>query len=167
MYQDPWRHGRQQLLHTVQDAYGALGRDDLVAFCALLDDQIEWRHPLGFGAPLGGTHLGPVAVAQNVVRTSREQWAQLTYTPHAYLSGAEHVIALGRSIYVSHTGTRGSAEFAHVWLFADDRVVGVRVFEDTAIAGLHRHSTQGHVVCDPRERASEPRDPAGDPRESV
>lgn len=127
-------------LRTVHHAYSALRRGDLAAFCVLLDDQVEWRHPLGFGPPLGGTHLGPVAVAQNVIRSAHARWAELTHLPESYLSGPGHVLALGRSTYLGPSGNRGSADFAHLWLFDADRVIGVRIFEDTAIAGRYRRA---------------------------
>jgi Ketosteroid isomerase-related protein len=121
-------------LRTVRGAYAALARGDLAMFAAHFDEQVEWQHPRGFGAPFGGTHLGAVAIVQSVFARRSDGWAGVDHAPLSFLPGADHVVALGRTTFHGFAGTSGSADFAHVWLLDEARVVGVRVFEDTAIA---------------------------------
>lgn len=134
-------------LRAVRGAYAALARGDLAMFTAQFDDHVEWHHPHGFGEPFGGTHLGSVAIVQSVFAPRCENWAAVTHAPLSFLHGSDHgsdhVLALGRTRFVGFGGTSGTAEFAHVWLLDEHRIVGVRVFEDTAIAAAHKGTPGG------------------------
>lgn len=121
-------------------AYDALHRGDLLSFTAQLDDQIEWHHPHGFGAPFGGFHRGPVAVLQNVVHGAQHGWARVEYLPSRYLVGPDHVVVLGTSRYHGDGGSVGDSAFGHVWLLQHGRASEVHVFDDTALALQHRRT---------------------------
>ena len=123
---------------AVHAAYAALGRGDLLTFTSHLDDQVLWHQPQGFGPPFGGAHRGPVAIMQNVVRGWTDAWHGVSFSPATFLAGDNHVVALGATSYHGPGGTVGRTQFAHVWLLSDNRAVEVHVFEDTAIAALHR-----------------------------
>lgn len=125
-------------VRVVRDAYAALDQGDLDAFAAVLSPQVQWEHPFGFGWPLGGMHLGPVAVIRNVFTVGRQGWAAVEHRPVQYLTGPDHVLALGRTSFHAHSGEVDVGGFAHLWLLAEGEVTGVQVFEDTAVALRHR-----------------------------
>jgi ketosteroid isomerase-like protein len=135
--------GRTAPEEAVRAAYEALHRGDLLSFTAHLDDQIEWHHPRGFGAPFGGSHRGPVAVLQNVVHGAHQAWAQVEYLPARFLAGPGHVVVLGTSRYHGHAGTVGEAAFGHVWLLRNGRADEVHIFDDTAVALRHGRTGGG------------------------
>ena len=126
----------------VRSAYAALHRGDLLTFTGQLHDDVVWHHPAGYGPPLGGVHHGPVAIMQNVLATHAQHRAEVRYEPTEYFVGEDHVLALGQAAYAGPHGG-GTADFAHLWLHAGGLVIGVRAFEDTAVALRHRGS-EGH-----------------------
>ena len=51
---------------VVKAAYGAFARGDVPTVMRLIDPKAEWVETVAKGLPGAGTHVGPVAVAENV-----------------------------------------------------------------------------------------------------
>ncbi|HEY8301872.1 MAG TPA: hypothetical protein VIG48_08230, partial [Jatrophihabitans sp.] len=67
-----------------------------------------------------------------------DAWAGISHAPLSFLRGPDHVLALGRTTFRGFAGTSGTADFAHVWFVDQESIIGVRVFEDTAIAARYK-----------------------------
>lgn len=135
--------GEEERLRLVKSAYEDLDRGDLISFLGILDDQVEWQHPAGLGPPLGRVHRGPLAVVQDVLGELSECWEDIRFSPSTFLAGPGHVVVLGDTTFRGVDGRSAGGQFAHVWMMHNERAARVLVFEDTAIAMLHRRGPEG------------------------
>ena len=123
-----------QAKDVVQRAYASLAAGNLLDLLGDLDDQVEWHEPLGFGAPLAGTHQGPTAVVRDVLGQLASRWPGYRLDPVDYFECGDRVVVLGDAVLIAVDGLPVVTAFAHVWRLREGRVVDVRVFADTALA---------------------------------
>jgi uncharacterized protein len=119
----------------IKGAYAAFARGDLAAVLAIFDPKIAWSEASGFPT-VGGTHVGPQAVAAVLGRVAAE-WDGLTVTPDQYVSEGDTVIALGETQGRHRaTGKYFRSRFAHEWRLSNGRITEWRAHIDTALAQM-------------------------------
>ena len=76
--------------------------------------------------------MGPQAVLDGVFMRLALEWEEFTVTPQEWLDAGDHVVLLGTygGTYKA-TGRSVRAQFAHVWLVTDGRVVRFQQYTDT------------------------------------
>jgi hypothetical protein len=116
---------------AVRRAYAAFAAGDLDGALAAMHPQVEWHQAQGL--PHGGVYHGLEAVRAAVFDPIwREWWSSFTATPETVIGAGDDVVALGRYQGTARaTGRPLDVPFAHVWTFADGRVVRFRQFVDT------------------------------------
>ena len=113
----------------VETAYAHFAAGDIEAFLALLDPNVTWVDAEGY--PYAGTHVGPDGVVEGVIARIGAEWDDYAVVPNTYVADGDRVVALGtyRGTYKA-TGRSVEVAFAHVWQFADGKVVSFRQFTD-------------------------------------
>jgi ketosteroid isomerase-like protein len=115
---------------TVASLYAALGRGDVSALLAGLDETIEWVVPAGLH--YGGTYRGRQAVLDNVFARFTTDWRDFRVTPQEIIDAGDRVVSLGHYAGVSvGTDKTMTARFAHVWWFRDGVPVRFETVLDT------------------------------------
>lgn len=108
--------------------YDALGRGDVTALLAGLDERIEWVVPPGLH--YGGTYRGPEEVLQHVFSRFVTEWQDFTVAPAEIMDAGDRVVALGHySGRNLATGKQMRTRFVHVWRLRD----GVPVHFETVL----------------------------------
>ena len=113
----------------VQQAYVDFAAGDVPAFLAILDPNVTWTDAEGY--PYAGTYVGPDALVEGLIARIGAEWDDYTVVPNALIADGDRVVALGDySGTYKATGRSVTAPFAHVWQFADGKVVSFRQFTD-------------------------------------
>jgi uncharacterized protein len=117
---------------ALEAAYKAFAVGDVPTVLALMDDQIEWIEMAGIA--YGGTYTGPQAVVENIFTPLVTEWDGFSVTPHEYIDAGDTVVAVGRyGGTFKATGNALDCDFAHIWEFADGKVIRFRQFVDSEI----------------------------------
>ena len=116
---------------VVRRSYAAFDAGDLDGALAPFHPEVEWHQAQGL--PHGGVYHGLAAVRAAVFDPiAREWWSSFTAAPETVLEAGDDVVALGRYRGVARrSGRELDVPFAHVWSFADGRVVRFRQYVDT------------------------------------
>jgi ketosteroid isomerase-like protein len=116
---------------VVERAYAAFDAGDLDGALAPFQPDVGWHQAQGL--PHGGVDRGLAAVGAAVFDPiAREWWSSFTAVPETVLEAGDEVVSLGRYRGVARrTGRALDVPFAHVWNFADGKVVRFRQFVDT------------------------------------
>jgi hypothetical protein len=113
----------------VETAYANFAAGDVEAFLAILDPEVTWTDAEGY--PYAGTYVGPDALLEGLIARIGAEWDDYTVAPNTYVSDGDRVVALGDySGTYKATGRSVEAPFAHVWQFADGKVVSFRQYTD-------------------------------------
>ena len=133
----------QDNVQMVQQIYAAFGRGDIPAILNTMADGVEW-HDVEW-------RLGPGDTLPWTLRRGRDGVAQffqdlggalevLGFEPKEFIAQGEKVVALGSvQARVKSTGRTFDDNWAMVWTFGGDKVVGFRIYHDTgAIAAAFR-----------------------------
>lgn len=107
-------------LDVVRGVYEAVGRGDLDAVVAALDEDIEWIEPAG--ATYGGTYRGPDAVVDEVLGSVVGEWEEFTVDPERFVVDDGTVVALVTHRGLHASGERFEAPIADVWEVEDGNV---------------------------------------------
>ena len=123
--------GHAHNLAAVRSSYAAFSRGDLDGALASMHDDIVWHQAEGLAH--GGVYHGLAAVRAAVFDPIEESWWEdFDAVPGELLAGDDHVVAIGRyTARAKDTGRPLDVPFAHVWKFADGKVVGFHQFTDT------------------------------------
>lgn len=118
-------------VEVVKQMYEAFGNRDRDTILTLFDPNIEWVQNEGF--PGGGTHVGALAVLDNVFAKFRQDWDVWQAPVSEWLDAGEIVVAVGeyRGTYKA-TGRSMTAAFAGLYRVELGRIVQFRQFTDTA-----------------------------------
>ena len=93
-------------------------------------DDIAWTEAKGF--PYGGTYTGMEAIGKNVFHRLATEWTDYTFTPEAYVSEADNVVAYGTYTAVNNsTGKSLTARVAHLWQLKGGKIVRFEQFVDS------------------------------------
>ena len=107
-----------------------------------MHEDIEWIEPdgaPGVGAmdKNSGVYRGKDDVMGRMFGQLGNYWDDFTANPDTYIDGGEYVVVLGHlRAKAPETGADAEAPTAHVYRFADGKLVWWRCYEDTAL--LHR-----------------------------
>lgn len=117
---------------VVQQAYEAVGRNDIPAVLSLLTDDVEWTLQGPSTIPFAGTRHGHEGVAEffTLVESNLEfQQFEL----RDFVSQGDTVVVIGyeRNL-IKPTGRAFDQEWAHVYTLKDGKIATFRAFENTA-----------------------------------
>jgi ketosteroid isomerase-like protein len=117
-------------VESVQRAVEAWNADDLDAFLAELDADVEWHPAIEPGLEGKATIYRGHDGAQKVWRENRgEAWERLTNRPQEFRDLGESVLVLGRlGLTARTTGIEFSQEVGEVFDFRAGKIVRVRDF---------------------------------------
>jgi ketosteroid isomerase-like protein len=123
----------------VKDTYAAFGRGDVPTLLEALADDVEWVAPGPSDVPTTGTRRGKQAV-QAWFGILAEALDFRVFEPREFIAQGDKVVAL---VHTEVTSRRNGREFggnaAHLWAFADGKVIRFEAFEDTAaLAAAYR-----------------------------
>jgi ketosteroid isomerase-like protein len=117
-------------VETVQRAVEAWNADDLDAFLAELDADVEWQPAIEPGLEGKATTYRGHDGARKIWRQDRgEAWERLTNRPHEFRDLGESVLVLGRlDLTARTTGIEFSQEVGEVFDLQGGKIVRVRDF---------------------------------------
>jgi uncharacterized protein len=130
------RHEPMPLLadetEALRAAYAALNRDDIPAFAAVLDPQIERIEPADF--PQGGTYRGLEAVKAHISK-ARRTWAEGSCEPQRFIVAGDRIIVLVHvRVRLKHETEWREGRIADVYTFRHGKAIQFRTFADEAQA---------------------------------
>jgi ketosteroid isomerase-like protein len=127
---DTGRAMSQEKVETVQRAVEAWNADDLDAFLAELDADIEWHPAIQPGLEGKATTYRGHDGARKIWRQDRgEAWERLTNRPQEFRDLGESVLALGHmDLSARATGIEFSQELGEVFDFRAGKIVRIRDF---------------------------------------
>lgn len=120
-------------LDTVKSFYAALGRGDVAAVVALLDDPLAWTEAEGFPYH-AGTWNSPQAVVDGLLAPLARDWDGFSARADSFVSEGDEVVAFGAYGGASRaTGRVLAAPFAHRWRVTGGRIDRFVQYTDTAL----------------------------------
>jgi ketosteroid isomerase-like protein len=120
----------QENVEAVRRAIEAWNADDLDAFLAELDTDVEWQPAIESGLEGEATTYRGHDGARKVWREDRgESWERLTNRPHEFRDLGESVLVLGHlDVTARKTGIQFSQEVGEVFDFRAGKIVRIRDF---------------------------------------
>jgi ketosteroid isomerase-like protein len=117
-------------VESVQRAVEAWNADDLNAFVAELDADVEWHPAIQPGLEGTATTYRGHAGARRIWRQDRgEAWERLTNRPHEFRDLGESVLVLGHiDVTARATGIEFSQEVGEIFDFRAGKIVRIRDF---------------------------------------
>lgn len=120
-------------LETVKAFYAALGKGDVPAVLALLNDDLSWTEAEGFPY-FSGTWRTPQEVLEKLLVPLSQDWEGFSARPESFVSDGEEVVSFGNYGGTHRGSGRGmAAPFAHRWRVVAGRVVLFIQYTDTAL----------------------------------
>jgi len=115
-------------IESVKAAYAALNRNDVPAFVALLDPQIERIEPAD--TPEAGTFCGLEAVRAHIAK-ARDTWAEGGCTPEKLTVMGDRVVAhVHVRVRLKHEAEWRKGQTTDVFTFRNGKVIHFRTFFD-------------------------------------
>lgn len=123
----------QENLVVVQQAFAALGQNDLEGFKRKLSEDVEWKAPGPADVlPFAGVHHGPDEVVKWWKKLGECEEA-LRFAPKTFIPYEDEVIVVGDSeMRVRATGKELSAEWVQIYTVQDGKITKFGEFYDTA-----------------------------------
>lgn len=118
---------------VVRGLYAAFATGDVPAVLAGLDAQVEWREAESFPYADGNPYIGPDAVLQGVFARIGADWDGFSLRVEQVLAvEGDRVLATGRyQARRKGSGDALDAQFAHLWILRDGKVVCFQQYADT------------------------------------
>ena len=117
---------------TVQELYTAFGRGDIPSILNALAEDVEWHEPPGGEAPFKGTYRGREGVGQFFTWLAEAVEVE-AFEPREFYAHGDTVVALGRYRFRTRkTGKAYDTDWAMVWRFRGNKVVGFEIYKDSA-----------------------------------
>ncbi len=127
-----------QNTEITKNLYAAFAEGNIPAVLGAMSADVQWTEAAG--GPYGGVSIGPEAVLENVFMKLGTEWDGFSAVPREYVASDSTVVALGEySATYKATGKSFKAPFAHVWKFANGKVVSFEQYTDTVV---HRQPMQ-------------------------
>ena len=118
---------------SVRGFYAALGRGDLDAALALLDEQVKWIE--AELSPYYTSELtGAAAILETVLRPVGRDFEGFAASPSDFLSEADRTAAFG--LYIGRSRSTGRllrAPFVHLWSVHAGKLVRFVQYTDSAV----------------------------------
>ena len=120
----------QENVETAQRAIEAWNADDLDAFLAVLDADVEWHPAIQPGLEGRATTYRGHDGARTIWGQDRgEAWERLTNRPHEFRDVGESVLVLGHLDLIARaTGIEFSQEVGEVFDFRGRKIIRIRDF---------------------------------------
>ena len=120
----------QENVEAVQRAVEAWNADDLDAFLAELDADVEWHPAIEPGLEGAATiYRGPDGARKIWGQDRGEAWERLTNSPHEFRDLGESVLVLGHmDLTARKTGIEFSQELGEVFDLRAGKIVRIRDF---------------------------------------
>lgn len=128
----------QDLLGTVNAAYGAFGRGDIPALLQQLHPDVSWQFIGDSAAPYTGRVQGHDGVMRWFGQVAQSDQIQ-SFEPREFLVGTDHVTVIGweRTVAMPGGGLFES-EWVHVWKLRDGQVTSFLGILDSEAAARAR-----------------------------
>jgi hypothetical protein len=115
----------------IKSFYKALRERRFGTARALLDPDIEWVEPISEGLWFSGRHSGVVAVFKEVIHPAREKLEKLWFKTKKFFAVGDFVVVIGTFHgRATSTGIKLNIPAAHLWRFANCKVVRFEAFDD-------------------------------------
>lgn len=122
----------QENVGLIRSLYEAFGRGEVPVVLAAMDPAIEWNEAENFPYADGNPYVGPEAILQGVFMRLATEWDGFCVNLEELHGAGDAVVATGRYGGAHRkTGTRISAQFAHVWKLRGGKVVRFQQYADT------------------------------------
>ena len=132
---------------VVRGFYAALGRGDVPAVIALLDDQVQWTEAERFPY-YSGTWVGPQAVVDNLLKRLAADWDNFTAIADDFIVQDTRVVSLGTYAGTyKKTGKHMSSDFAHLWTVKGDKITSFLMYTDTAMVLEALHAPASNIAA--------------------
>jgi ketosteroid isomerase-like protein len=119
-------------IKTVQDAYGAFGRNDIPGLLNYMTEDIDWQTFGPEELPTCGLRKGKPEVSR-FFKEVGENWNFEKFEPRQFIAQGDMVVALGfYSGTAKSNGRKFGSEFSHVFTVSNGKVVKFREYTDTA-----------------------------------
>jgi uncharacterized protein len=124
---------------VIRAVYAALGKGDVPAFLARLDENVAWTETEGFPYYTGTWH-GPQAVLEGLVVRLAQDWDNFAVTADDFITEGDRVVSFGAySGTYKATGKTMRATFAHRWQVRNGKVTRFDMFTDTLLIDRALH----------------------------
>ena len=126
---------REENIKLVQKLYAAFGNSDINTILTMLSDEVEWGEPANPYNPAGGTRYGHKGFLE-WVNIGRQAEEIIELNPQKFLTDDDSVAVAGYlKCRVISTGKIYESDFVHLVTIKDGKVIRLREFFDTYIAG--------------------------------
>lgn len=115
-------------IETLKEIYAAINRNDVPAFLAAFDPEIEWTEFAG--SPNGGTYRGHAALGA-LLSKGRGSWAEGTCEPQRFIVAGDKIVVFD---YV-RVRLKGQTEWLEgplgaVYTFRNGKAIQARIFSE-------------------------------------
>lgn len=115
-------------INALKETYAALNRNDIPAFLAIFDPQIERMEPADF--PGGGIYQGIAAVTEHVYK-ARSAWAEGSCEPERFrVIGDRVIVWVAVHVRLKHEAEWREGRVVDVYTFRNGKAVQFRTFTD-------------------------------------
>jgi hypothetical protein len=122
----------QDNVERIRSLYEAFGRGDVPVVLGAMDPAIEWNEAENFPYADGNPYVGPDAILKGIFMRLGSEWNGFSVDLEELHDAGDAVVATGRYAGVhGKTGTRISAQFAHVWRLRGGKIVRFQQYTDT------------------------------------
>ena len=115
----------------VRGIYDDFGQGNIAQVLAALDPAIEWVESDAPFLPHRGTHIGPGAVASQVLGAVMAQFDEFAVLPEHIHDAGDQIIVQGRATGVTKAGRKLDAPAAWVWTVRGGKAVRNVNYHDT------------------------------------
>jgi ketosteroid isomerase-like protein len=124
----------QDNIDLVKNAYAAFKRSDIPGLLDLLDEDLDFQHPMSQSIwPWAGHRKGRKAFAEFVEGCFQTIEYEL-FEPHDFICQSDYVaVVLFERGRVKATGATYDISEVHVFKFKRGKIVQLMIFEDTAV----------------------------------
>ena len=122
----------QENVATIRGMYDAFGRGDIPHVLGQMDRDAEWHEAENFIYADRSPYIGPQAVLEGVFMRLGSEWKDFTVAPEEWLDAGHRVVVLGTySGTHKMTGRPVRAQFAHIWVVKEGKVIRFQQYTDT------------------------------------
>ncbi|MCC6473766.1 MAG: nuclear transport factor 2 family protein [Burkholderiales bacterium] len=117
----------------VQSMYAAVGRGDIEAILALMDEDVHWIMPGPPAIPFAGVRRGRQGV-EDFFRILAQSLEILSFEPRQFIAQGDAVVVMGAErSRAKPTGRQYGQEWAHYYRLRNARIAECRIIENTAV----------------------------------
>jgi len=117
-------------LEILKATYEGVSGDNITRLLSVLAPNAEWTEAAGF--PYAGTYVGSDAIIANVFQRLATEWIDYRAEARQYLEHGNQIAVFGvYSGTYKATGKAMTASFAHLYTFADGKILRMVQYVDS------------------------------------